>query len=140
MAPIPGIVVSRRAVVSVRAAWANSASNAVMRRSSSRHSARWSLDQQPRSWAEDYLLGRQQCLQMQLQLAPSLGGDDASFQQKSTHLIDQRRAFTHQSVARTMQALHVELLLTFQLDEPHCGPCRRFGNRLRIPVIVLLRP
>ena len=42
-------------------------------------------------------------------------------------------------VAGAMQGLHVELCLGLQLDEPHRRPGRRLGDRLRIPIVVLLR-
>jgi hypothetical protein len=54
-------------------------------------------------------------------------------------LIDQRRSFAHHPVAGAVQRLHVELLLALQLDEAHRRPGRRLGDRLRVPVVVLLR-
>jgi len=38
-----------------------------------------------------------------------------------------------------MEGLHVELLGTLQRDQAHRRPRRSFGNRFRIPIIVLLR-
>jgi hypothetical protein len=35
-------------------------------------------------------------------------------------LVDQRRAFADQTVAGTVQCLHVELIVAVELDEAHC--------------------
>ncbi len=37
-----------------------------------------------------------------------------------------------------MQTLHVELIHTFQVDKPHGRARRRFGDRLRVTIVVLL--
>ncbi len=47
--------------------------------------------------------------------------------------------FAHQPVAGTVQALHVELRLALQLDEAHGRAGCGLGNRLGIPLVVLLR-
>jgi hypothetical protein len=54
-------------------------------------------------------------------------------------LVDRRRAFADQTVAGTVQCLHVELIVAVELDEAHRRSACRLDDRLRIPVVVLLR-
>jgi hypothetical protein len=97
------------------------------------------LDQQPGPRAEGDLVSAQQGLELQLQLTPPLGHDDAALQQEGAQLVDQRRPLAHQPVTGPVQALHVELRLALELDKPHRRPGRRLGDRLRVAVVVLLR-
>ncbi len=55
------------------------------------------------------------------------GASMPTLQQDGAQLIDQSRPFADQPVSRSMERLHVELILTFHVDEPH----RRTGGLLR---------
>ena len=81
----------------------------------------------------------QQSSQCLLQIAPPLGGGEPALEQHGPELVDERRAFAHEPVARSMQRLHVELLGRLQLDKAHGRPGRGLGDRFCIAVVVLLR-
>ena len=76
---------------------------------------------------------------MPFELAAALRDSDSALQQYRAQLVDQRRALTHQTIPHSVQCLHVELLLSLELDKTHRRPRRRFGDRFRVTVIVLLR-
>jgi hypothetical protein len=97
------------------------------------------LDQPQGPRAQRDLLRRQQGFEVQLQLAPPLRRDQAALQQDGAHLVDERRPLAHQPVTGAVQALHVELRLALELDEPHRRPGCRLGDRLRVAIVVLLR-
>jgi len=73
-----------------------------------------------------------------LQFRASFRRDNAAFEQNCSHLVRQRRAIAHQPITGTMQGLHVELVLTFERDETHCWTNSRLGNRLSVPIVILL--
>ena len=74
-----------------------------------------------------------------LKVAPALRNHHPALEQDRTQLIDQSRALPHQAVSRSMQRLHVELVLALQVDEPHCRASRRLGDPFSVAVVVLLR-
>src|SRR4030081_2693505 len=55
-----------------------------------------------------------------------------------TAMIDDAGALADQSLAHTVQRLQVELIRGLRRHELHRRPLHRFGNRLRIPEVVLL--
>lgn len=69
---------------------------------------------------------------------PSIERDPA-LQQETTDLIDDLGAVVHQSFAHPVQPLYVQLVLGLDGNEPHVVARYRFGNRLRIKVVVLVR-
>jgi hypothetical protein len=69
------------------------------------------------------------------QFAPPLRNGDASLEQYGAELVNQCCALAYQPRARPVQALHVELRLTLELDKPHGWARRGFG----IPFVILLR-
>jgi hypothetical protein len=75
-----------------------------------------------------------------VQLAAPLRNEDAALHKHGAELIDQRGALCDEPIASTVKHLHVELLGRFQFDKPHRRTRRRFGDRFRIPVVVLVRP
>ena len=75
---------------------------------------------------------------MLFELAPALGNRNPTLQQDRPQLVEQRCALAHQTIPNPVQCLHVELFFSLELDETHGGPRRRFGDRLRITVIILL--
>jgi hypothetical protein len=81
----------------------------------------------------------EQRLQRNGERPPALGHRDAALEQDRLQLVDQPGAAVHQSRARPMQRLHVELRLFLHRDEPHRRPGSRFGDRFGIAVVVLLR-
>jgi len=98
------------------------------------------VDQLAHAWAERGIaVTVEHCRQVLLQFASSMRRGAAALQQNGAHLVDQCRAFTHQPVAGAVQRLHVELLFTLDLDEAHRRPGGRLDDRLRVPVVVLLR-
>ena len=115
----------------------NSASKAAVRRSSSAHCVRASSTKgYPR--AQSYpafssVRTMRNCSSLRLPFAPP-----PPFEQDRTQLIDQSRALPHQAVSRSMQRLHVELVLALQFNEPHRRARRRLGDPLGVTIVVLL--
>ena len=74
------------------------------------------------------------------QLVAPLWHGDAAFQQNGAQLVDQRRSFAYQAIARPVQGLHVELIFALQLPRnawwagslPQQSPPRR-GRRSSAP-------
>src|SRR5215813_12628615 len=63
----------------------------------------------------------------------------AAFQQESTDLIDQGGATLHQSIADAMHRLYVELFFALDRHKAHVLFAHRFGDRLSIDKVVLIR-
>ena len=63
---------------------------------------------------------------------------DAALQQEGADLIDDAGALPDQPLAHAMQRLQVELVGGLGRDELHRRALHRFGDRLRIAVVVLL--
>jgi hypothetical protein len=72
--------------------------------------------------------------EMLLELPTALGNCDATFQQHSKQLVDQRRSLANEPVTRTVQRLYVELRLTLQRHKPHSRPRRCLGNCLGVTI------
>jgi hypothetical protein len=88
----------------------------------------------------------QQRIDRQLELAPALRDDIPALEQDRPELVQKRPPGAHQTLSDPVECLHVHLVLGLQLDEPHRQldePHRRprcsLGDRLGIPVVVLLR-
>ena len=64
---------------------------------------------------------------------------DAAFQQESANVIDQRRATLHQPIPHPVHGLPVELFLRLELGEAHVLLGHRFGDRLGIDEVALVR-
>jgi hypothetical protein len=77
--------------------------------------------------------------QILLKPSSSLRNDDATLEEHGTELVDQRHALADQARPGPVQDLRVELRLALELDEAHRRPRRGFGDRLGIPLVVLLR-
>jgi hypothetical protein len=137
---MPGIVARRRASSSRFAKATNAASKAAIRRSRPSHCARASPRSQahPRAQAFPVLSFRQGSKAL-FPAAFALCNDDPALQKDGAQLIDQSGPFRNQALTRTMQRLHVQPLLAFQLAKPHGWACRGFGDSLSIAIIVLLR-
>src|SRR3954471_5333143 len=98
------------------------------------------LNQHPHPRAERNLTALvQDRRKMLLQLAPPLWDDKAALQQAGRQLVDQRRSLAHQPVPGAVERLHVELLLTLDLDKAPGRPAGGLGERLRVAVVVLVR-
>ena len=63
-----------------------------------------------------------------LELVLALRSNQSTLQQDRTQLVDQRRSFAHQPIARPVQRLHVELRLALHLDKSHGWSRRGFGD------------
>ena len=74
-----------------------------------------------------------------LELPLALRRDHPSLQQNGAQLIDQSGSLPDQPVSRSMQRLHVKLVLALQFDKAHRRPRRRFRDPFGVPIVVLLR-
>ena len=74
-----------------------------------------------------------------LQLERSLGEDHATLQQEGPQLVDHRRAASDEPIAYAMHRLQVQLVLGLDRHEAHVLPVHRFGDRLSIQEVVLVR-
>ena len=97
-------------------------------------------DQQNYAWAQfRAALLIHQHAQEALELPLALRRDMPTLQQDGAQLIDQSRPLADQPIPRPMQRLNVELILTFQVDEPHRRTGGRFGDPFSVAIVVLLR-
>ena len=121
---MPGIVASRRAGAERRAASTNSRSSARDAGVELGPLAAHLVDElaQPRAQAGSLVV--EQRPEREAEGPPALRHRDAALEQDRPHPV---------------QRLLVELRLRFQRDEPHGRSRRRFGDRLRVAVVVLLR-
>src|SRR5688572_15002925 len=85
------------------------------------------------------LVAVSECRRMKrTQEALSLPHRKVALQQEGANLIDDAGALADQSLAHPVQRLQVELIRGLGGNERHRWPLHRFGNRLRIPEVVLL--
>src|SRR5262245_61900051 len=71
-------------------------------------------------------------------LAPEWG-HHAILQQQRPQLIHDGRALVDETATNPMRGLQLELLGRFEWYEPHGGAARRFGDRLRVVEVILIR-
>ena len=83
----------------------------------------------------DRQLARHQLVEPLDKRSPSLGQDHAALEQHCPQLVGQPCPPRHQPLPRAVQDLQVELGLALQRDQPHGGPGRGLGDRLRVQVV-----
>ena len=68
----------------------------------------------------------------------ALRHDVPAFEKQAADLVGQGGALTDKAIAHPVQCLDVELLLALEFDKAHGRTGGGFGNRLGIPVVILL--
>jgi hypothetical protein len=64
---------------------------------------------------------------------------DPAFQDQCAHLIDDHSPFNDEASPDAMEGLQLEWLVGLQRDTSHVGAAARFGDRLGVIEIVLVR-
>ena len=96
------------------------------------------LEQTPDAWRDRRRIGGEDIDKHLAQGHRSLLHRDAAFDQEAADLVDGARALTHQARTHLVQGQQVHLLWRLDAHELHGRPLHGLGNRLRIPVVVLV--
>ena len=70
----------------------------------------------------------------------SLSQSDPTFEQQATHLVDDRRAAHHPTLAHPVQGLQIQLVIALDRYEAHPRPPDRLRDRLGVDVVTLVGP
>src|SRR5713226_2173631 len=71
-------------------------------------------------------------------MTPSLPQSNATFEQQSTNLVDDRRATHHPTLAHAMQGLQIQLVISLDRHETHRRPCDSLRDRFSVDVVALV--
>ncbi|HWR16059.1 MAG TPA: hypothetical protein VN577_14625 [Terriglobales bacterium] len=64
------------------------------------------------------------------------GEGDAAFEQEAAHLVDERRASMHETIAHAVHGLQIQLLVGLDGHEAHVLPRHGFGDGLGVELFL----